>query len=144
MPPGCLPAEVFREDPGHAWRTVSNLPWEGLGIPSNELGEVAREREFWTSPLLPTWPSNCQKMDGGTLGASLEVPLNKRALTSPQGRTLVVPVSKLSRNASGTRNYNVQYWCCDRETQRHRWRYTVSSLIWITCIRALHNYYNYW
>ena len=67
MPPGRLPGEVFRavprvgdpgEDPGHAGETVSRLAWECLGIPQEELDEVAGEREVWASllRLLPPRP----------------------------------------------------------------------------------------
>ena len=60
MPPGRLPGEVFRacptgrrpgEDPGHAGETVSRLAWERLGIPQEELDEVAGERKVWASLL---------------------------------------------------------------------------------------------
>ncbi|TWW61049.1 hypothetical protein D4764_05G0011390 [Takifugu flavidus] len=68
MPPGCLPGEVFRaclsgrRPPGRPrthWRDfVSRLVWECLGIPPDELEEVAGEREVWASllRLLPPRP----------------------------------------------------------------------------------------
>ncbi|TWW74351.1 hypothetical protein D4764_14G0003520 [Takifugu flavidus] len=61
MPPGRLPGEVFRacpsgkRPPGRPrtrWRDyVSRLAWERLGIPPDELEEVAGEREVWDSLL---------------------------------------------------------------------------------------------
>ncbi|KAK0154376.1 putative uncharacterized transposon-derived protein F52C9.6 [Merluccius polli] len=61
MPPGRLPGEVFRARPTSRrprgrprtrWRDyVSRLAWEGLGIPQEELDEVAGEREVWASLL---------------------------------------------------------------------------------------------
>ncbi|TWW74403.1 hypothetical protein D4764_14G0004060 [Takifugu flavidus] len=51
MPPGSLPGEVFRACPsgGRSWTcwrdSVSRLVWECLGIPPDELEEVAGERE---------------------------------------------------------------------------------------------------
>ncbi|TWW59276.1 R2DM Retrovirus-related Pol polyprotein from type II retrotransposable element [Takifugu flavidus] len=68
MPPGRLPGEVFRacpsgrRPPGRPrtrWRDyVSRLAWERLGIPLDELEEVAGEREVWASllRLLPPRP----------------------------------------------------------------------------------------
>ena len=68
MPPGRLPGEVFRARPTGRrprgrprtrWRDyVSRLAWERLGIPQEELDEVAGEREVWTSllRLLPPQP----------------------------------------------------------------------------------------
>ncbi|TWW69469.1 hypothetical protein D4764_18G0002750 [Takifugu flavidus] len=68
LPPGCLPGEVFRacssgrRPPGRPrtrWRDyVSRLVWERLGIPPDELEEVAGEREVWASllRLLPPRP----------------------------------------------------------------------------------------
>uniref|UniRef100_A0A674MGB6 Reverse transcriptase domain-containing protein n=1 Tax=Takifugu rubripes TaxID=31033 RepID=A0A674MGB6_TAKRU len=68
MPPGRLPGEVFRacpsgrRSPGRPrtrWRDyVSRLVWERLGIPPDELEEVAGEREVWASllRLLPPRP----------------------------------------------------------------------------------------
>ena len=40
-----------REDPGHAGETVSRLAWEHLGIPREDLDEVAGEREVSASLL---------------------------------------------------------------------------------------------
>ncbi|KAK0147912.1 hypothetical protein N1851_012373 [Merluccius polli] len=61
MPPGHLPGEVFRAcptgrrprgRPRTRWRDyVSRLAWERLGIPREELDEVAGEREVWASLL---------------------------------------------------------------------------------------------
>ncbi|TWW56724.1 hypothetical protein D4764_08G0007110 [Takifugu flavidus] len=61
MPPGRLPGDVFRaypscrRPPGRPrtrWRDyVSRLVWERLGIPPDELEEVAGEREVWASLL---------------------------------------------------------------------------------------------
>ncbi|KAK0155407.1 LINE-1 retrotransposable element ORF2 protein [Merluccius polli] len=61
MPPGRLPGEVFRARPTGRrprgrprtrWRDyVSRLAWERLGIPQEELAEVAGEREVWASLL---------------------------------------------------------------------------------------------
>ena len=68
MPPGRLPGEVFwarptgrrpRGRPRTRWRDyVSRLAWERLGIPQEELDEVAGEREVWASllRLLPPRP----------------------------------------------------------------------------------------
>ena len=68
MPPGRLPGEVFRAHPTGRrprgrprtrWRDfVSRLAWERLGIPREELDEVAGEREVWASllRLLPPRP----------------------------------------------------------------------------------------
>ncbi|KAK0134201.1 hypothetical protein N1851_030244 [Merluccius polli] len=68
MPPGRLPGEVFRARPTGRrprgrprthWRDyVSRLAWECLGIPREELDEVAGEREVWASllRLLPPRP----------------------------------------------------------------------------------------
>ncbi|TWW67376.1 hypothetical protein D4764_02G0004170 [Takifugu flavidus] len=69
MPPGRLPGEVFRacpsgrRPPGRPrtrWRDyVSQLVWECLGIPPDDLEEVAGEREVWASllRLLPRDPT---------------------------------------------------------------------------------------
>ena len=46
-------------DPGHCWRDyISGLSWERLGIPPEELVEVAGERTVWASLLriLPPRP----------------------------------------------------------------------------------------
>ena len=68
MPPGRLPGEVFRARPtgrrprgrpGTRWRDyVSRLAWERLGVPPEELEEVARDRDVWVSllKLLPPRP----------------------------------------------------------------------------------------
>uniref|UniRef100_A0A3B3CJV2 Reverse transcriptase domain-containing protein n=1 Tax=Oryzias melastigma TaxID=30732 RepID=A0A3B3CJV2_ORYME len=68
MPPGRLPGEVFRAcptgrrprgRPRTRWRDyVSRLAWERLGVPPEELEEVAGEREVWASllRLLPPRP----------------------------------------------------------------------------------------
>lgn len=68
MPPGRLPGEVFRARPTGRrprgrprtrWRDyVSQLAWERLGVPREELDEVAGEREVWVSllRLLPPRP----------------------------------------------------------------------------------------
>uniref|UniRef100_A0A3B5Q8Y2 Reverse transcriptase domain-containing protein n=1 Tax=Xiphophorus maculatus TaxID=8083 RepID=A0A3B5Q8Y2_XIPMA len=68
MPPGRLPGEVFRARPTGRrprgrprtrWKDyVSRLAWERLGIPPEELEEVAGEREVWASllKLLPPRP----------------------------------------------------------------------------------------
>ena len=68
MPPGRLPGEVFRARPTGGrprgrprtrWRDyVSRLAWERLGVPPEELEEVAGEREVWASllKLLPPRP----------------------------------------------------------------------------------------
>ena len=67
MPPGRLPGEVFRARPTGRprgrprtrWRDyVSRLAWERLGIPQEELDQVAGEREVWASllRLLPLRP----------------------------------------------------------------------------------------
>ena len=69
MPPAPLPGEVFRARPTGrrprgrprtCWRDyVSRLVWERLGIPQEELDEVAGEREVWASllRLLPPQPN---------------------------------------------------------------------------------------
>ncbi|KAK3519713.1 hypothetical protein QTP70_002681 [Hemibagrus guttatus] len=61
MPPGRLPGEVFRAcptgkrprgRPRTRWRDcVSQLTWERLGIPPEELEEVSGKREVWASLL---------------------------------------------------------------------------------------------
>ncbi|KAK3543929.1 hypothetical protein QTP70_031842 [Hemibagrus guttatus] len=61
MPPGRLPVEMFRAcptgkrprgRPRTRWRDyVFRLAWERLGVPPEELEEVAREREVWASLL---------------------------------------------------------------------------------------------
>ncbi|KAM4590384.1 uncharacterized protein V3H82_004354 [Fundulus diaphanus] len=68
MPPGRLPGEVFRARPTGRrprgrprtrWRDyVSRLAWERLGIPPEELAQVAGERDVWASllKLLPPRP----------------------------------------------------------------------------------------
>uniref|UniRef100_A0A3B3HQU3 Reverse transcriptase domain-containing protein n=1 Tax=Oryzias latipes TaxID=8090 RepID=A0A3B3HQU3_ORYLA len=68
MPPGRLPGEVFRAcptgrrprgRPRTRWRDyVSRLAWERLGVPPEELEEVAGVREVWASllSLLPPRP----------------------------------------------------------------------------------------
>ena len=55
---GHVPLVDPGEDPGHAGETMSRLAWERLGIPQEELDEVAREREVWASllRLLPPRP----------------------------------------------------------------------------------------
>ncbi|KAK3534420.1 hypothetical protein QTP86_015228 [Hemibagrus guttatus] len=70
MPLGRLPGEVFRAcptgkrpqgRPRTRWRDyVFRLAWERLGVPPEELEEVAREREVWASllRLLPPRPSS--------------------------------------------------------------------------------------
>jgi len=69
MPPGRLPLEVFQSRPTGRrsrgrlrthWRDyISQLAWECLGIPQNELESVAAEREVWVSllGLLPLKPN---------------------------------------------------------------------------------------
>jgi len=66
MPPGRLLLEVFqarqtgrrhRGRPRKRWRDyISQLAWEHLGIPQNELENVPGEKEVWVSllGLLPT------------------------------------------------------------------------------------------
>ena len=68
MPLGRLPGEVFRTRPTGrrprgrpriCWRDyVSRLAWKRLGVPREELDEVAGEREVWASllRLLPPRP----------------------------------------------------------------------------------------
>uniref|UniRef100_A0A669C209 Reverse transcriptase domain-containing protein n=1 Tax=Oreochromis niloticus TaxID=8128 RepID=A0A669C209_ORENI len=68
MPPGRLLGEVFRAcptgrrprgRPRTRWRDyISRLAWERLGVPPDELEEVAGEREVWASllRLLPLRP----------------------------------------------------------------------------------------
>ena len=68
MPPGRLPGEVFRARPTgrrprgrprRRWRDyVSRLAWERLGVPPEELEEVAGDRDVWVSllKLLPLRP----------------------------------------------------------------------------------------
>uniref|UniRef100_A0A8C6LTA7 Reverse transcriptase domain-containing protein n=1 Tax=Nothobranchius furzeri TaxID=105023 RepID=A0A8C6LTA7_NOTFU len=70
MPPGCLPGEVFwarptgrrpKGRPRTCWRDyVSHLARERLGIPLEELAQVAGEREVWASHLrlLPPRPDS--------------------------------------------------------------------------------------
>ncbi|KAK3552130.1 hypothetical protein QTP86_001508 [Hemibagrus guttatus] len=82
MPPGPLPGEVFRAcptgkrprgRPRTRWRDyVFRLAWERLGVPPEELEEVARERETgvtgappwsqawgWGTQASTWWPSLC-------------------------------------------------------------------------------------
>ncbi|TWW62708.1 hypothetical protein D4764_04G0013550 [Takifugu flavidus] len=73
MPSGCLPLEVFRTcptgrrprgRPRSRWRDyISRLAWEWLGVPPEELMEVAGERAVWASllKLLPRDPDKRQK-----------------------------------------------------------------------------------
>ena len=68
MPPGRLPGEVFwacptgrrpRGRPTIRWRDyVSRLAWERIGVPPEELEEVAGDRDVWVSllKLLPPRP----------------------------------------------------------------------------------------
>ncbi|TWW75438.1 Patatin-like phospholipase domain-containing protein 2 [Takifugu flavidus] len=75
MPPGRLPGEVFRacpsgrRPPGRPrtrWRDyVSRLVWERLGIPPDELEEVAGEREVWASLLRLLPPATRPRISGG-------------------------------------------------------------------------------
>uniref|UniRef100_A0A8C6Q6L6 Reverse transcriptase domain-containing protein n=1 Tax=Nothobranchius furzeri TaxID=105023 RepID=A0A8C6Q6L6_NOTFU len=70
MPPGCLPGEVFwarptgrrpKGRPRTRWRDfVCHLARERLGIPAEELAQVAGEREVWASRLrlLPPQPDS--------------------------------------------------------------------------------------
>ncbi|KAK3530440.1 hypothetical protein QTP86_024352 [Hemibagrus guttatus] len=70
MPPGRLPGEVFRAcltgkrpwgRPRTRWRDyVSQLAWEYLGVPPEELEELSGEREVWASllRLLPPRPGS--------------------------------------------------------------------------------------
>jgi len=61
MPPGRLPGEVFwarltgrrpRGKPRTCWRDyVFRLAWECLGVPPEELEEVAGDRDVWASLL---------------------------------------------------------------------------------------------
>uniref|UniRef100_A0A8C6P1M8 Reverse transcriptase domain-containing protein n=1 Tax=Nothobranchius furzeri TaxID=105023 RepID=A0A8C6P1M8_NOTFU len=77
MPPGCLPGEVFRARPTGRrpkgrprtrWRDyVSLLTRECLGIPPEELAQVAGEREVWASRLrlLPPRPDSRKADENG-------------------------------------------------------------------------------
>ena len=70
MPPECLPREVLdacptgkrpRGRPRARWRDyISTLARERLGIPQDEVVDVAREREEWSSrlELLPPLPDS--------------------------------------------------------------------------------------
>ncbi|TWW73533.1 hypothetical protein D4764_15G0009270 [Takifugu flavidus] len=70
MPSGCLPLEVFRTcptgrrphgRPRTRWTDyISCLAWERLGVPPEELMEVAGERAVWASLLkiLPLQPGS--------------------------------------------------------------------------------------
>ncbi|TWW62742.1 hypothetical protein D4764_04G0013890 [Takifugu flavidus] len=63
MPSGRLPLEVFRPRgrPRTRWRDyISRLAWERLGVPPEELMEVAGERAVWASllNLLPPRPGS--------------------------------------------------------------------------------------
>jgi len=61
MPPGRLRGEVFRARPTGRrprgrpttrWRdNVSQLAWERIRVPPEELEEVTRDRDVWVSPL---------------------------------------------------------------------------------------------
>jgi len=61
MPPGRLPGEVFRARPTGRrprgrprtrWKDyVSRLAWGRLGVPTEELEEVAGDRDVWVSLL---------------------------------------------------------------------------------------------
>ena len=79
MPPRRLPGEVFRARPTGRrprgrprtrWRDyVSRLAWERLGVPLEELDEVAGEREVWASllRLLPPRPDPGYAEEDGTV-----------------------------------------------------------------------------
>ena len=86
MPPGRLPGEVFRAR--HTWRRprgrprtcwrdyVSQLAWERLGVPPEELEEVSGDRDVWVSllKLLPPRPDPREAADNGWMdGSSLRV-----------------------------------------------------------------------
>ncbi|TWW71137.1 hypothetical protein D4764_17G0006200 [Takifugu flavidus] len=70
MPSGRLPLEVFRTcptgrrprgQPRTRWRNyISRLAWERLGVPPEELMEVAGEKAVWASllKLLPPQPGS--------------------------------------------------------------------------------------
>ncbi|KAK0144601.1 putative uncharacterized transposon-derived protein F52C9.6 [Merluccius polli] len=84
MPPGCLPDEVLRARPTGRrprgrlrtrWRDyVSRLAWERLGIPREELDEVAEEREVWASLLRLLPPAtHGKKMDVQLLGSYMQI-----------------------------------------------------------------------
>ena len=89
MPPGRLPGEVFRACPtGRRPRGrprtllrdyVSRLAWERLGVPPEELEEVAGDRDIWVFllKLLPTRPdprrSGRYWMDGWSANNDVDV-----------------------------------------------------------------------
>ena len=70
MPPGRLPGEVFQACPSGRklwgrprarWRAyISPATWERLGVPQEELVDVAGERAVWMSllKLLPPRPGS--------------------------------------------------------------------------------------
>ena len=100
MPPGRLPGEVFRARPtGRRPRTrcrdyVSRLAWERLGVPLEELDEVAGEREVWASllRLLPPrpdpTPDKRKRTDGRTEEGKEEMDLCSRLLTDKPSSVL--------------------------------------------------------
>jgi len=74
MPPGRLPGEVFQScptgrRPGGRPRTrrrdfVSRLAWKTLGVPLEELEEVARDRDVWISLLKLLLPQPDSRRSG--------------------------------------------------------------------------------
>ncbi|KAK3558055.1 hypothetical protein QTP86_006473 [Hemibagrus guttatus] len=80
MPPGRLPGEVFRAcptgkrprgRPRTRWRDyVFRLAWERLGVPPEELEEVAREREHSRDELRYIKPRCCELIYTSAVGST--------------------------------------------------------------------------
>ncbi|KAK3525741.1 hypothetical protein QTP70_007388 [Hemibagrus guttatus] len=80
MPPGRLPGEVFRAcptgkrpqgRPRTCWRDyVFRLAWERLGVPPEELEEVAREREHSRDELRYIKPRCCELIYTSAVGST--------------------------------------------------------------------------
>lgn len=62
------------EDPGQHKRLSLVLAWEGLGIPPEELAQVAGEREVWVSlfKLLPPQTNRRSTVEGGWMDGEKE------------------------------------------------------------------------
>jgi len=93
MPPGRLPGEVFRARPTGRrprgrprtrWRDyVSGLAWERLGVPPEELEEVAGDRDVWVSllKLLPPRPPG-EAADDGWMDGWIYIEIHNKLITS--------------------------------------------------------------
>ncbi|KAK3538497.1 hypothetical protein QTP86_006191 [Hemibagrus guttatus] len=125
MPPGRLPGEVFRAcptgkrprgRPRTCWRDyVFRLAWERLGVPPEELEEVAREREPQNTGPAAAYHWADVEMDGDGMGLILSrlksnlEPQNRACLylrqflineKNPSGTISEISVSHVLRNFS--------------------------------------------